>query len=45
MKFGSVAVLKGWLKNETIDFFLKDLAPENWLFQINCGKLLTKIPI
>jgi hypothetical protein len=29
MKFGSVAVLKGWLKNETIDFFLKDLAPEN----------------
>jgi hypothetical protein len=38
MKFGSVAVLKGWLKIETVYFFLKDLAPETLVnpeFQFN----------
>ena len=28
IKFGSVAVIKGWIKQETIEFFLKYLAPE-----------------
>lgn len=29
IKFGSVAILKGWLKGKTLEFFLKYLAVEN----------------
>ena len=28
MRFGSIAVLKGWLKQGTLDFFLRNLFPE-----------------
>ncbi|MGA1622358.1 MAG: hypothetical protein ACO36E_06475 [Synechocystis sp.] len=27
VRFGAVAVLKGWVKQETVDYFLKNLAP------------------
>lgn len=28
LRFGAVAVLNGWIKQETVDFFLESLAPE-----------------
>ncbi len=29
IKFGSIAVLHGWLKEKTLEFFIKHLAPEH----------------
>jgi hypothetical protein len=39
LRFGSVAVLKGWLKEETLKFFLYYLCPQNALKSVTRDKL------
>lgn len=40
IRFGSVAVLKGWLKQETVDFFLEYLYPQEKSASAFVGKRL-----
>lgn len=38
LRFGAVAVLKGWLKQNTVDFFLKNLCPKELSASAFVGK-------